>query len=697
MKLCFFLALGGLASGAAVTPVSKVLQLLGQLQAKITKEGEAEEALYKEYVEWCKDGHKDKGYEIKTAKSQIDDLSATIGKALSDIDASKTKIEELSGSISQDEADLKAATEIRAKERAEFEATESELAEAVGMLDRAINILQRKMKGSASLMQKSYNSKDLKSMLSALSTVVEAASLSLHEKQKLVALAQHQNGSDDDDDEVGAPAPEAYKSKSGSIIDVLEDMREKAQTQLDEARKEEASAKHNFAMLKQSLDDQISADSKELNESKANKASAQETKAVAEGDLAVTKKDLADDEKSLENLEADCAEKADDHETSTKSRAEELTALAAAQKVLSENVGGAAGRVYSFVQIDNVRSSNHATISTRADLTNVEVVNVIRQLGKKEKSADLMQLAGRITAAIRYSKAAGEDPFAKVKSLISDMISKLQSDAKSEASHKEYCDKEMGESKAKMDELSANIEKLSAKKDKSVATSVKLKNEVQELQAELAVISKSQAEADKLRSAEHKAYVAAKSDLEQGISGVRAALEVLREYYANQKESFAQQPAAPGTHSSSGGAGGSIISMLEVVASDFGKNLAGEEVDEDAAAVAYEKTSQTNRVTKLMKEKDVEYKTKEAASLDKSVTEMNSDMESSQSELDAVMEYKKGLIGACVVKAESYEERVARRKAEVDGLKEALKILEGQAVLLQGSHLRGAAVALHGK
>merc|ERR1719375_704816 len=105
--------------------------------------------------------------------------------------------------------------------------------------------------------------------------------------------------------------------------------------------------------------------------------------------------------------------------------------------------------------------------------------------------------------------------------MIGDMISKLESEAKSEASHKEYCDKELGESKAKMDELSADISRLSAKKDKAVASSVKLKGEVQQLQAELATISKSQAEADKLRSAEHNAFVAAKADLEQGIDGVR--------------------------------------------------------------------------------------------------------------------------------------------------------------------------------
>jgi len=670
-------------AGVATTPVSKVLTLLGSLTQKITKEGEVEAANFKEYMEWCDDGHKDTGYEIKTSKSQIEDLTATIGKATSDIESSRTKLEELADSISQDERDLSAASSIRAKELAEFKGNEAELVEAVDMLDRAINIIEKKMKGSAALMQTQFNTKDIKSTLAALSAVVDAASLSLHDKNKLLALAQNQGSSDEDDEEMGAPAAAAYKGKSGGIVDVLEDMREKAQGQLAASRKEEGTAKHNFAMLKQSLEDQIDADSKDLSESKTNKAKAAETKAVAEGDLAVTQKDLADDEESLANLGNDCAAKKDDHETSTKERAEELEALGKASKVIASMTGDAAGRVYSaasFLQVDE-------RIATSTDLANVEVVNVLRTLAKKEKSPELMQLAGKITAAIRYGKAAGEDPFAKVKSLITDMIAKLNSDAKSEASHKEYCDKELGESATKMGELKYDISKNSAKKDKATASSVKLKGEVQDLSAELATISKSQAEADKLRSAEKKAYFAAKTDLEQGIEGVRSALKVLREYYASDAAALLQQKKESG-------AGGSIISMLEVIASDFGKALASEEVDEDSSATDYEKTSQMNKVTKNMKEKDVEYKTKEATSLDKSTVELSSDLESAQNELDAIMEYKKGLIGACVAVPETYEEKVARRQAELDGLKDALKILEGTG-LLQQPKLRGAAVARH--
>merc|ERR1719486_1752258 len=71
-------------------------------------------------MEWCDDGHQDKGFEIKTAKAEIEDLTATIGKAVADIGAADSKVEELAAAISTNDADLKAATGIREKEKAEF-------------------------------------------------------------------------------------------------------------------------------------------------------------------------------------------------------------------------------------------------------------------------------------------------------------------------------------------------------------------------------------------------------------------------------------------------------------------------------------------------------------------------------------------------------------------------------------------------
>merc|ERR1719393_642616 len=123
-----------------------------------------------------------------------------------------------------------------------------------------------------------------------------------------------------------------------------------------------------------------------------------------------------------------------------------------------------------------------ARLRTGTDLRNFEVVSVIKRLAAQQHSVALAQLASRIAATIKYGNAAGDDPFAKVKGLITDMIDKLMKEAADEASFKAYCDEEMAKTKAKKEELTATEKKLTTKIDSASAKSADLKEQVKELQ-----------------------------------------------------------------------------------------------------------------------------------------------------------------------------------------------------------------------
>jgi len=318
---------------------------------------------------------------------------------------------------------------------------------------------------------------------------------------------------------------------------------------------------------------------------------------------------------------------------------------------------------------------------------------LVKKLAREQHSAALAQLASRISAVIRYGSTSGADPFVKIRGLIADMIEKLTKEAQSESTEKAYCDEEMAKTKAKKEELDFSISKLSTKIDKAASKSASLKDSVKTLQADLAALAKSTAEMDSIRREESAAYKQASSDLELGLSGVQKALGVLRDYYQGDGASAAllqgtsdmasemNQPAQPAGHSKASGAGGSIIDILEVVESDFSKNLAAEETQEADAAREYESTTQENKVTKSMKGQDVKYQTAEFKGLDKTISELSSDRETTNTEFSAVMAYSGQLTGRCVAKAETYEDRKARRAAEVSGLKDALSILNGEALI----------------
>jgi uncharacterized protein YlxW (UPF0749 family) len=679
MKLAAFaclLAVAAVISGnaAEVTPIEKVLQMLSDLEAKIIGEGTDAQKVYDQFSEFCEDRSRELGFEIKTGKGEVKELEAEIQHQASTIDSLNAKIEELAAGIAVDEADLKAATEIRTKEQGAFEAEEKELLEVISTLERAIGIIEKEMNGGASMIQLQRAG----SVVQALSVMVQATSLSSADAEKLTSLLQNSQESD----EPGAPAAAVYKSHSGGIVETLQDLLEKAEGQLDEARKTETKNIQAYEMLSSSLKDEIKYANKDMVKAKKNLGAASESKATAEGDLAVTSKDLAEDIETLATLHTDCMKGAEDFEAETKSRAEELKALATAKKVISETSSGAAEQSYDLNQMSLLQ------VSSGADLANFEAVRLVRDLARQHKSPLLAQLAAKMGQAMRAGGASGDDPFSKVKGLIRDMIERLLAEAEADATEKAFCDKEMAETEEKQSDKEAAIAKLTTEIDSMSAKSAKLKDEVATLQKELAELAKTQATMDKVRAEEKAAFETNSAEMKKGVDGVKLALKVLREYYSKDAKEDESYKAAEG-------AGAGIIGLLEVIESDFSKGLAEMIAAEETAARDYDTMTKENEIEKATKDQDVKYKTQEFKGLDKAINEATSDRATVQEELDAVNEYYKGIKERCIAKPEPYEERVKRREAEISGLKEALSILSGEAVLLQQSRkkrtLRGQA------
>merc|ERR1719316_1986150 len=291
-------------------------------------------------------------------------------------------------------------------------------------------------------------------------------------------------------------------------------------------------------------------------------------------------------------------------------------------------------QTYSFLQVADASSKGF------------EAVHFVRRLAKKQHSKSLAQLASHMASAVRYSTAAGANPFDKIKGLIMDMIEKLEQEAEEDAAKKGYCDKEMSETSAKKADKEAEIEKLSTKTDEMSTKSTQLKQEVAVIQKELAELAQTQATMDDVRMKEKAEFGTAKAELDQGIAGIKLALKTLRDYYAK------------GAGSSDAGNG--IISMLEVAESDCTKNLQDITSAEEQAASSYEEDTKENDMEKTTKTQDAKYKSKEAKGLDESVAETSSDRTSVQTELDAVNEYFEKIKAKCVVKPEPYKSKEAK-------------------------------------
>merc|ERR1712183_736871 len=168
-------------------------------------------------------------------------------------------------------------------------------------------------------------------------------------------------------------------------------------------------------------------------------------------------------------------------------------------------------------------------------------------------------------------------------------------------------------------------------------------------------------------------------------TAVAQALTVLKEFYAKAGEATAfvqAQPEAPETfdkpYTGMGGESGGVVGMLEVIESDFARVESETKASEATAQKEYDTFMTDSKVDKEAKSTDIEHKTAKKQDQSQALTVANEDLEGTQKELDAALAYYDKLKPSCVDAGVSYEDRVARRKEEIESLQEALKILNGE-------------------
>merc|ERR1719410_2937851 len=189
---------------------------------------------------------------------------------------------------------------------------------------QAAAILVKQAKGKANnFMQMPAYVEQVSDVLAGLAVVVDAAALPVEDGQALTDLLQEAEEQ---------PKKKAYEPRSGGILEILKNLRAKAETMLKKLRRVEKNQQRNFELLKLELQDLISNAKKEMAAEKLSKTGQAKQKAQSEGALAATVKQLKESRSALQKTQATCMARAADHEQSVKTRTEELKALAAAKE-----------------------------------------------------------------------------------------------------------------------------------------------------------------------------------------------------------------------------------------------------------------------------------------------------------------------------------------------------------------------------
>jgi len=655
---------------------------LEENKVKIANDLAAEEKEMAEYTDFCDKESSDKGYAIKTATSKIEDLSATIEECTAKIPAYEDEIATLGSEVASKQKQLYESTELRKKEKADFDASEKELMTAVDQLDRAVNIIKREMPSFAQM--PAGSKKGVEVAMKVLSKIIDSEAISVSTKRQLTGLLQTGNmESEDFAFRHGQPQAKqvAYESKSGGIVEKIEEMKEKAEETLTEARSAETKAVNDFDMLAQSLNNGITVASDKISTAKSAAGLTTEELGKAKGDLGETSAAKAADEKALAELKHDCETSAADWATRQESASAEMAAIDKAIEVLSE---GVRVLLQTGAKIKDVDAEEADAPESTESSARRQLVSKFKDMSRKFGSYALMEMAG----------SAAMDPFVKIRGLIEDMIAKLLKEAQEEATQKAFCDEEMGKSKTSEKEKTLTLDKLNSRIDKATARVAELDEAIKTLESEIATLDASTAEATKIRTEEGESNAKAIKDFGDAAAATEKAIKILKDFYDNASliqtsSKTHSKDDAPEFGSAKSGAGDVIIGILEMSNEDFVKLHSETSTAEAEAQEAYEKLMDDSKASKGAKLAEVKASQSEIKSLKVALENYGEDKTMTSSELQAVLDYIEKLKPQCEEKVMSYAEKKARREAEIAGLKEALEILASEAALVQtGRHLR---------
>jgi len=650
------------AGDAAVTPLQKVLSLLGDMSSKGKASKHEEEVEFAKFQQFCVGTREATTKSIDEASGHIEQLSADVAKGEADAEELATEISELEASVAQQEAELETATELRAKERADYSSAHKDLSESVDAVERAIAVLKsREADVPASLMQ-----------------VQDMAGLPREAKAAIRSFLALASGDED------APKANAYESQSGGIVGMLENLLIKFQDQKLTLEKEEMNGKANFEMLAQKLSDNIKDSKRRTSEKTATKAQKLEDAAVAKGDLSTTQAGKAEDEKKLDDTLTSCQSRSQEFEKNQVLRAEEIKAIEQAMEILgSDEVSGAADEhLPALLQLGSKRGT--ALVQLRGAESPEDA---------QKREHLIAFLKGRASSiGSRYlsllATHAHADPFGKIKQMVKDLIVKLMEEANGEADQKAYCDTELATNKQTRDNKQSEVEELAAGVDKHEAESAQLTQQLAELSDALGELRKEQAEATELRSKDKATNTAAIQDAKTAQVAVERATKVLKDFYGKADEaSFIQGSAGIGQEMSEASKEpytgmqserGGIVGFLEVILSDFARLETETTTAEDKAQAAYEKFMDESGEDIAVKETESSHKADKKQEVDATTGSLKKELALTQEELSAALEYFEKLKHECVDNGLSYADRVRMREEEIQSLQEALQILDQQ-------------------
>jgi|Transcript_95016 hypothetical protein len=673
------------ALAADANPMQKVIDLLDILSKEVEIEGKHDAATYKKYSNWYNNETKMSTAIIQENAEKITQLQADLKEAEAFREGKSKELVDLANQHAKNSAALGDGRTKRKEERAHFEKYDTAFAQALEQLDLSIEVLNKQMPQSST----ASSSASLLSVAEKLkSTLIESSDFSLSTSQHEIVdgfLRFARMSSPKDSDTVPrddsheesqdtsflqlksrfrGPYGE-FQSHTGGVMGTLTDLKDKTSKEKAAALEHEAEEKKNFAAWEEGLVDLLEDEKKSMADGKSAIAQSQETSSQMESSLLEAQAIHKAEVEHLEEVESEYRIKTRAYKLRLSKRMDEGIAVHEARRVMSNEFTKRLIKRQTVGTIDFLQEERR-------------VRHAAFHIFKQSPTPGLALLA--LKSTVHYKHGAKSDPFAKVKGMIKSMLDNLVQAQAEESKHAAWCDKELSATTQDKKRKDEDVQKMNDRLDALTAELTQTKADLVTVHEDFHKLNESIAEATSVRAKEHEREVTNIKESKNAIQLLKKACRVLKNYFNKEKKDVPENEKAEnasGFKKRKGLASG-IIGLLEIAISDFEDQLEEATQSEEISEHDFQEFQSESEVRAAVFQKDLEYKDRRRVKLEYDEVTMRNDLKSYEKESAALEDYLEKLKAQCTIQGPTYEEKKAKREAELASLKDALNYLNNQ-------------------
>jgi len=679
VKTMWSFLIATVVSATNTTPVEKVITLLTDLEAQKQAELTEETELFNKFISFCDSKTTEKQDSIagleqdeSTAEANIVSENANIGTAVAEV-AKHTATKEGKS------AELTASVQTCQADQATFEKNDADLDKAVSSLGDAIEHIK--------------SSQDDSLLSETVKTTI----------RHNVALA-HSLGVAKSTSLLSGPGDKEYGFHSTDIITTLEDLETEFKDKLTTLREENSKRSKQCEDDQGALRDEITAEKDTVISENAKKATAQIALGEAKTNLENAKIDLSNDRTYLKDVTARCDTKKTEWKQREEGRTNEIAALQQALQVMQDKVSGKeAGR--ALVQEPN-RVTKQVNVAEIALPSFIQVgKQFLSPVAPHDKAKELLTTQGKALKSTKLLTMAQQlgGPFDKVKGLIQQLIERLMSEAAKEATHQGFCETERAKAELKRKHRHADVSTGRSELLKLGAQRDKLEVKVEDLNAAIESLTTELGDAQTLRNEEKDSNTKAVADAKDGLTAVNEAIAILKKYYkgehgvggadtatvlvdaspVEEEGEWKEIEGRGGAYQGGQGSATNIFGLLEVIKSDFSREINTVSDEERQAQADYVTFKRDTSADKAGKETEFKNSTDLLESTKNQIKIKLSDLQNAMKLQGDEIKILDDMWDRCVAVDMTFEERQEKIKAEIDALINACHMLspegDGQA------------------